>query len=172
MKMKPIRKTNLRAAVLANMRTAASSTLLSCFLTLAAISPPARGEPQPRPEQIAFVHVRFVGDTVQLLGCKVVPGHLKHPRRSGDKTISLQVKIHDGKVTWQDWIKDPRTRVVEVPAADGHFTAKVITPAAPEVTVRVPFFESGQNLIVSRAPAAAEINGRAKLLANLQLTAQ
>jgi hypothetical protein len=152
------------------MRTLAFLTCFFCLLGLPASAPPARGEPRPRPEQIAFVHLRFTGDTVQLLGCKVAPGHLKHPGRSRDKGIRLQVATQDGQFSWQGWIKDPRSRVVEAPDADGHFTAKVVTWATAEVTVRVPFFESGQNLLVSRAPAAANENGSAKLLASLQIT--
>ena len=128
-----------------------------CAGDVAAADPPGAitsrsGEAAPASPRIAFVHLRFTGDAVQLVDFKVVPGRFKPaPEPSGER-ILLQVVSSSGKPLWQGWINDPRTRIVESEAHDrgGRLAGKVITVANPEVTVRVPFFEEGQSIRVSR----------------------
>jgi len=128
---------------------------------------PAKPRPASQTDQIAFVHLRFTGETVQLVSCKIVSGHLKPTSKPAGKRIGLRVVGADGSTQWETWIKDPHTRVLEVADSSGRLSAKVITVERPEITVRVPYFEMGQTLSVWRIPQEGE--AAATLLATLQL---
>jgi len=103
--------------------------------------------------RIAFVHLRFVGDQVQLIDFKVVPGRFKPTPEPTGERILLQVVGSSGTTLWEGWLNDPRTRLLEHedPTRGGRLTGKVIAVPNPEVVVRVPFVEEGQTIRVSRA---------------------
>lgn len=123
---------------------------------------PAAGEPLVQPSQtakgIAFLHLKVRPNTAELIAFEVTPGRLKPgPQHAGGRLL-LEVRSAGGTPLWQGTIDDPRTQVIEGPDAHGRHSHKVVERSAPELMVRVPFFEEGQVVRVSRvtpAPAAA-----------------
>lgn len=107
-----------------------------------AAEPPSRG--------IAFLHLKLVGDGAELITFEVTPGRLKPGPQHGGERILLVVESATGTPLWRGTINDPRTQVVEHADEAGQLTRKVIERSAPEVMARVPFYEEGQVVRVTR----------------------
>jgi hypothetical protein len=138
--------------------------------------PPGRkpSSPVTAPDfhRIAFVHLRFAGDQVQLVDFKVVPGRFKTAPEPAGERILLQVVGSLGKPLWEGWLNDPRTRVLEFEdsAPRGGRRGMAVAVANPEVTVRVPFLEEGQAIQIWRiAPARGSVAAHYQQLNSLQL---
>lgn len=85
--------------------------------------------------------------------------------RAGER-ILLQVESRNGNPLWESTIDDPRVQVFEAGEDErGRRARKFVEHASPEMMVRVPFFEEGQMVRVTRvspgkgAPANQKVLG-------------
>lgn len=133
--------------------------------------PPSPAKPATDFQRIAFVHLRFAGEQVQLIDFKVVPGRFKTAPELAGERILFQVVGSSGKPLWEGWLNDPRTRILEFEEAarPGQRRAMAITVANPEVTVRVPFLEQGQTIQIWRVTPAKASAAHYQQLNSVQL---
>ena len=148
-------------------------TAIAAFLTVAAFLPlrisAADSSPSPAPAGIVFLHLKLLPNSAELIGFEVTPGRLKPgPQHAGER-ILLVVESATGAPLWRGTIDDPRTEVIEHLGHGGvPSSRKVIERGAPELTTRVPFFENGQVVRISRVtPGVAVANE--KLLGTFRL---
>lgn len=142
---------------------------LLLLAALAVFAVPVGAQQSARSSRIAFVHLRFSGEQAELIDLKVAQGRLKPRPAPTRQRLELQVLGTSGAVLWQGSVEDPATRMVEAPDGAGGFVQKVVTVAKPELTLRVPFFESGQRLRISRVRAGNSPGAGSTLLGELRL---
>jgi len=120
---------------------------------------PAKAETDS--QRIAFVHLRFTGAQVQLVGFKIVPGRFKTAPEPAGERILLQVVGSSGKPLWEGWLNDPRTRVLEFEDTrqPRRRTGMAVAVPNPEVVVRVPFIEEGQTIQIWNVTPPAKGSG-------------
>jgi hypothetical protein len=122
---------------------------------------------QPR---IAFVHLRFTADQVQLVDVRIVPGQFKPAPEPASERIALQVVGSSGKVLWQGWTEDPRTRVLEYERGnDRRLNGRAISVPTADTSVRVPFIEEGQTIRISRISPVPNAAATEKQLGTIQI---
>lgn len=139
------------------------------FLGLQSLAFPA--EPQERSaEGIAFLHLKFIRDHVELTGFRITPGRLKTgPRHAGER-ILLQVLSSDGLRLWEGTVPDPRVALVEGGQHEhGRPAGKVVERVTPELTVRVPFFDENQTVCVLRVSPGQGATAHQKVLGTFHL---
>lgn len=156
-------------------------TRLALLLTFAAlcVGSLTRAEPHmqetiaaaPEATGIAFLHLKLSPDGAELIRFEVTGGRLKPaPQHAGERLL-LAVQTTSGAPLWQGTIVDPRTQVFEQIDAQGLPTRKVIEQNAPEVMARVPFFEEGQVVRVTRVtPTSGPGVASEKLLGTFRLS--
>lgn len=106
-------------------------------------------------ERIASLHLRFEGETVQLIGVKIAPGHLKPRLERKSETLLVEVISPSGRLMWSSRIGDPRTRIIEGPDSSGTLRTRISARSAAEENVRVPLIEDGQSVRISRVSMGA-----------------
>jgi hypothetical protein len=133
--------------------------------------PPSPAKAETTSQRIAFVHLRFVGDQVQLVDFKVVPGRFKIPPEPAGERILLQVLGSSGKALWEGWFNDPRTRVLEFDdlKQPQRRAGMSIAVPNPEIVVRVPFIEEGQSIHIWRATPVKGAGASYRQLNGVQL---
>ena len=138
--------------------------ILVCLLLLGMWMGSIRGL-AAEPDQIAFVQLRWVSNTVSVVSMDVVPGRLK-PRPIREAGLRLQLVDEQGKVLWEASAADPREIHYEFPdEANGDQLTKIrITDPNAPWTVRVPWTSSAKTLLVygalsSATPDPADPNG-------------
>jgi hypothetical protein len=118
---------------------------------------------------IAFLHLKLRPNDAELLSFNVTPGRLKPGPQHAGARLLLEVHSPGGATLWQGTVDDPRTQVIEGSAPGGGHSHKVIERSAPELMVRVPFFEDGQVVRVSRVTPAVAAAAHEKLLGTFRL---
>ncbi len=123
--------------------------------------PPSPAKAETDSQRIAFVHLRFTGAQVQLVGFKIVPGRFKTAPEPAGERILLQVVGSSGKPLWEGWLNNPRMRVLEFEDARQHRrrTGMAVAVPNPEVVVRVPFIEEGQTIQIWNVTPPAKGSG-------------
>jgi hypothetical protein len=121
------------------------------------------------PKGIAFLHLKVRANEAELVAFDVTPGRLKDGPRHAGARLLLEVQSQSGAPLWQGTVDDPRIQVIEGSAPGGRHSHKVIERSAPELMVRVPFFEEGQLVRVSRVTPAVAAAAHEKLLGTFRL---
>ena len=141
----------------------------AALLALSSANAAAQPEPAENAKGIAFLHLKLQANGAELVGFEVTPGRLKPgPQHAGER-ILLVVESAAGAPLWRGTIDDPRTEVIEHLEGTGEAASrKVIERSAPELMTRVPFFEEGQVVRISRVTPGVAVASE-KLLGTFRL---
>lgn len=129
--------------------------------------------PRPDAQGIAFLQLRLSPSGAELISSTIRPGRLKPGARHAGERLLLQVFSTAGALLWEGTLDDPRRQVLEDPrghAQGSKHEAKVIERTSAELMTRVPFFEDGQIVRVSRVTPAASDRAHEKLLGTFKIT--
>ena len=141
---------NPRDAALRSIALCAVLFSASCFSVRAQSSDPEDvaqlREKAKASQAIAFLRLRFSGNSVQLVSYQIKPGHLKSRPDNDDKGIKISVTSTAGELLWRGSVENPMTQSFEWEASDAPGTIRHVRVdrAVGDVVVRVPVMQENQ----------------------------